>query len=324
MRRFPLSAMALLFVSLLAGCAESGGDPTSTQTFGSGAPPLQVDERTGGIRGVVVEPAITPLAGAKVGLNTGQSTVSDKAGLFQFSGLPPGDYLLTVSKPGYTTKQTSTTVRAADAAPPIVKVELVPNPSQRPYVEVHKLNGFYECAFSFGVPGVTPVITDQCDFGVRTVYDEANGTAPYPAPRNVMQGTNTQFLNVLPSVQTIVQEAFWDDPAVPTMMVMLASTPIDNACDCSDVNYMDIVAASPTHARIDRPADGSNITAISGGLDEISVPFPEGRYASRAFLDWNSPSQATNLQFTVITTLFHNYQPPAEWTFATQDQYPVG
>lgn len=328
-RWLSLSAIALLSAALLAGCVSKATDSsqTSSSTVGAAAPELTVDQQTGGIRGVVVDAAITPVVGAKVAMATGGlSTASDKSGLFTFSGLKPGDYFFTVSKPGYTTVQGTATVKAGVATPPVVKVEIDRVPGKQPYIESYKLNGFYECAFSFGAPGVTPVITDQCDMGVRTAYDAANGTVPgYPAPRNAMAGTNTQYFDVTPDTQTIVQEAFWTDQTVPVMMVLLSSTPIDNSCDCSKINYMDIVHASPTHARVDRTANGTGtVDAKDDGDKAIQAPFPEGRYAARGFLDWNSPSTATNFQFTVITTLFHNYKAADGWTFATQDQYPIG
>ncbi|MEA3143131.1 MAG: Carboxypeptidase regulatory-like domain [Thermoplasmata archaeon] len=313
MRWVSLAAIALLSAALLAGCASKAGDqPIDTGSAGAGAPELKVDQQTGGIRGVVVDSAITPVAGAKVAMANGaQNTVSDKSGLFTFSGLKPGDYFFTVSKPGYTTVQATATVKAGDAAPPVVKVQIDRMPGKQPYMEVYKLNGFYECAFSFGLPGVTPIITDQCDFGVRTAYDEANGTAPYPAPRNVMSGTNTQYFDVTPDTATIIQEAFWTDDKVPDLMVTLSSTPIDNSCDCSDTDYLLVYQKSPTFARLD--ADKDNAT------------MPLGKHvASRGFLNWNSFSTATNFQFTVITTLFHNYKAADGWTFETQDQYPIG
>lgn len=305
MRPVPLATTALLAVALLSGCVGSGGDPTTDDL-----PGLSVDQQTGGIRGVVVDGAIAPVAGAKVALaNDGPSTVSDKAGLFTFTHLKPGDYFLSVSKPGYTTVQQSATVTAGDATPPIVKVQIALVPGKQPYLETYKLNGFYECAFSFGIPGVTPVITDQCDFGVRTAYDEANGTVPYPAPRNALQGSNTLYFDVGADTLSIIQEAFWTDETVPDMMVTLSSTPIDNGCDCSDKDYLEVYQPSPTYGRLDAGKD--------------ALPLGE-RVVARGFLDWNSPATATNLQFTILTSLFHNYKAPDGWTFETQDQYPIG
>lgn len=306
MRLLSVAAAALLLCALLAGCA-GGSDPPIDDL-----PGLKVDSTTGGIRGVVVDGAITPVSGAKVALaNNGPATTTDRAGLFTFTGLKPGDYFLTVAKPGYTTVQQAVTVKAGEAAPPIVKVQVERVAGLQPYLEVHKLNGFYECAFALGIPDVTPVITDQCDFVPRTAHDEANGTVPYPAPRNVIQGTNTLTFDVGTDTLSIIQEAFWSDETVPDMMITLSSTPIDNSCDCSDRDYLEVIQPSPTYGRLDANEKG-------GGL-----PLGE-RVAARGFLNWNGPATATNLEFTVITSLFHNYKAPDGWTFETQDNYPVG
>ncbi|HUR62347.1 MAG TPA: carboxypeptidase-like regulatory domain-containing protein [Candidatus Thermoplasmatota archaeon] len=307
----PFAFLAVLAL-VLAGCASQASDDSATGGVGGGAPSLTVDSQTGGIRGVVVDAAITPIMNAAVALSgTTLTTKTDRAGIFTFSGLKPGDYFFTVSKPGYTTVQSSTTVQAGVAEPPVVKVEIAMVPGKQPYVESWKLNGFYECAFSFGIPDVTPVITDQCDFVVRTAYDEANGTVPYPAPRNVMAGQNTQYFDVAADTLTIVQEAFWKDETVPNMMVTLSSTPISNDCDCSKTDYMESYQANPSYNRIDADKDAKKMPL---GL----------RVAARGFLDWNSPSSAQNFQFTVITTLFHNYKAAEGWTFETQEKYPIG
>lgn len=304
MRWPPLLASALLLAALLAGCAAKSDAPLDGA--GAGAPHLQVDQQTGGIRGVAVDAAITPVVGAKVALsNGGASTTTDKSGLFQFTGLKPGDYFFTVSKPGYTTVQSSATVKAGEAAPPVVKVEIDYIPGKQPYIEVYKLNGFYECTFG------TAVDVDSCDMAVRTAYDEYNSTqhSPPPAiPRHLMTYENTQFVPVATDVQSIVQEGFWTDQTVSAMQIVIDSTPIDPVQDNSAHEYLKAQGASPTYGR----------------LDNGSIPLGQ-TVAARGFFPFAlQPAVATNFQFTVITTLFHNYQPAKGWTFETQDQYPIG
>jgi hypothetical protein len=304
-RWFPLAAAAVLSAALLAGCATKGSNQP-LDGAGAGAPQLQVDQQTGGIRGVVVDAAITPIAGAKVVMANGAlSTTSDKAGLFKFSGLKPGDYFFTVSKAGYTTVQATATVHAGDAAPPVVKVEIDFIPGKQPYIEVFKLNGFYECTFA------TVVDVDSCDMAVRTAYDAYNSTehsAPPAIPRHVMQYENTQFIPVANDVQSIVQEGFWTDDTVSAMQIVIDSTPIDPVQDNSAKEFLHAQGGHPTYGR----------------LDNNTVPVGQ-TVAARGFLPFQTqPAVATNFQFTVITTLFHNYQPPKEWTFATQDKYPIG
>lgn len=314
------SALALLLAaSLLAGCASNA--PSDS---GAGAKELEgVTDDTGGIRGVVVDSAISPIVGAVVALGNEKTTKTDATGFFNFTGLKPGDYLLKASKFGYEGSQTTTTVVAGIKDPQVVKMQMLRIAGLQPYIQPHKMDGFYECAFAL------PFITDQCDFGVRTAYDFWNGNQtcdplltgfclpvdnplprPPPFPRNAMQGQNTQYFDVPGKVQVIVQEAFWDDPAVAQMMITLSETPIDNACDCSP-DYMGVDAGeSPTFARMNK-ADSEEA-------------FPtDVLVAARGFLPFGDPSTAQNFRFTVFTHLFFDYVPHPDWTFATQGQYPI-
>jgi hypothetical protein len=93
-----VALVALLAAALLAGCSGSNpSDKSSTEpTFDDLG--LQATSSTGVIRGVVVDDAIRPVAGATVSL-TGESTgetVSTAAGTFGFDALAPGTYFLKV------------------------------------------------------------------------------------------------------------------------------------------------------------------------------------------------------------------------------------
>lgn len=307
--KLTIVAVASVMALLLSGC--SAGDPNGGTT--DDAPGLKVTETTGGIRGVVVDQAITPLVGAAVNLAGGLSTKSDAAGLFSFTGLQPGDYFIQVTKPGFRSVQASATVVAGEADPPIVRVLLDRLASADPYLEHFKLNGFYECGFG------TVVITDSCDFAYRTVWDGYNESAPPPAPRPLplprspTASQNTQFVDVGADTWTIIQEAFWSDSNVPAMMISLDETPIDNACDCSPSYMILEAAASPTYNRLDTVDE-------NGKTDE-----PAGvRAAARGFLPFGDPSFALNFGFVILTSLFHNYPAPEGWTFETKDQFPIG
>ena len=78
----------LMLAVSLAGCAETA-EPAATE-----APELV----EGTLRGVVVDAAIVPVAGAQVILvGTAFETTTDVDGVFSFSGVPPGTYVLEVS-----------------------------------------------------------------------------------------------------------------------------------------------------------------------------------------------------------------------------------
>lgn len=305
--------LALLVAASLAGCSD--GSPSEP---GDDAPGLKVTDTTGGIRGIVVDPSIVPVAGASVQLSGGATTTSDEAGLFNFTDLAPGDYFLSVSKLGFLSVQQSATVVAGVSDPPVVKVLLERLTSAQPYVDFYKLDGFYECGFAL------PVITDSCDFAWRTGYDGANettGSPPPVVPRSPTRFANTQYIEVSADTFTVIQEAFWDDESVAKMMVSLDETPIDNACDCSD-SYLNVVQASPTYGRLDMFDNQTGETEEPAGVLAAArgfLPFTDVDPANPQ----GSAATGLNFRFTVITSLFHNTPAPEGWTFVTKDQYPI-
>jgi hypothetical protein len=306
--RVALLATAVLVAGALAGCTTTG--TASSTSYGE---LTNVGGDTGGIRGVVLDERIVPIVGALVSLTKEKTTKTDANGQFNFTGLKEGDYLLKISKLGYESGQTSTHVTAGVRDPSVVKIQIALIPGFKASRDVYKLDGFYECGFSFGQPG-NPVITDQCDMGVRTAYDYLNGTVPgYPLPRNVMSGQNTQFIDLASDVLTIVQQTFWEDGNVPTMMTTLSSTPISNDCDCSDHDYMFAYL---------KPAEVNRIDKSKNDTYQGSWPAGE-RVAARGFLNWESVSTAQNLKFEVITVVFHNYEAQPGFDFTKIDQYPV-
>ncbi len=324
--RFQLLALVVLVASGFAGCSSGSKDDSS------GAGGLPVDDTTGGIRGLVVDQAVVPVPGALVTLSGGKNTTSDEAGQFNFTGLEPGDYFLSVGKPGFTGVQVSTTVVAGVAAPPIVKILLERLTTAQPYLDHFKLEGFYECAQAMSF------VTDTCDWVPRTawdVYNESQGSPPPVVPRSVLAYTNTQYIDVPMDTYTIIQEGFWTDENVRTLWVMLDAAPIDASCDCSD-HYGSIIGENPVYSRISRFApDGSNNTEFTNdGFGASAGIFPAGlTVASRGFLppqeevgsnqDPNTwVSVAQNFHFVIITSLFHNYAAPDGWTFETKDQFP--
>lgn len=305
----PLTLVGML---LLAGCSSEGDD--------TNAPPLNVSPDKGGIRGLVVDQSITPLAGATVelsgGPDAGKTATSGPNGLFNFTDLAPGDYFVSASKAGYKGSQLSTTVVAGQAEPPIVKVLLERLTTAAPYLDHFKLDGYYDCAYGIVFQ------TDACDWAYRTVWDEYNHSAPppapkpLPAPRTVQTSINTQYIDITEDSWTIIQEAFWDHDTVTRMMISLDETPIDNACDCSP-SYMNVVMESPTYSRLELLTEEGTTQAPAGTTAAARgfIPFAD--------IDPTTSQVATNLQFVIITSVFHNYVPAEGWTFETRANFPI-
>lgn len=308
-------ALGLLVCLALAGCSSGG-----SQDAPSNDDKLDVDAATGGIRGVVVDQAISPVGGVLVTISGGLTAESAEDGTFNFTKLQPGEYLVSAGKPGFKAAQTTTTVVAGDPEPRVVKLLVERLTTATAYLEHYKLEGYYECAYAI------PFQTDGCDWVYRTVWDEANNTGvPLPLPRTIQRFSNTQYIDVSEDTYSIVQEVYWDNSGVTQMWIMIDETPIDNSCDCSD-SYGNRIGGPETLNRLDRyMADGSENTNFTADQGSPIGVFPTGKtVASRGFLPFGDPQYALNFQFTVVTTLFHNYVPDPEWTFLTKENYPVG
>jgi hypothetical protein len=141
------SVALLVVMTALAGCASSARSGDTTTDVASDIH-VQATESTGVIRGIVVDPAIRPLANAHVttvakGRTLHTNTTS--TGSFGFQGLDPGTYFVQAGKLGYKTIQTSVEVVAAESMPKALQVMLEANPSTKPYLETLSFKGFLAC-----------------------------------------------------------------------------------------------------------------------------------------------------------------------------------
>jgi hypothetical protein len=155
-RLAPLVAVALL----LAGC--SGGQE---------APEQEATPATGSVRGVIVDPAIRPLA-ANVTLSPGglaATTGSD--GSFSFEGLAPGAYLVGAEAAGHIAAQTTATVAAG--APAEVQFILLPVERDEATFETIAFDGFVQASAGLLTPlaaqaaGDTAATACTCTFEAR-------------------------------------------------------------------------------------------------------------------------------------------------------------
>jgi hypothetical protein len=128
-------AAALLAAAVvLAGCAAKSGGPAAS-----------ADPTLGTLRGVVVDAAVRPLAGAAVAVQPGGLNATTGAdGLFSFPGLRPGDYSVTVAKDGYIGAATTATVDAGEG--PALQVLLEVALGSARYANLYKFDGLYECS----------------------------------------------------------------------------------------------------------------------------------------------------------------------------------
>lgn len=159
--RVALPALLLTVAFTLAGCADANADDAASQLRDSEQAaadlPVAATAQTGVIRGVVVDDAIRPLAGALVELQGASSnTTSNEAGAFAFEDLEPGTYFLSASLDGYATVQQSVEVLAGVDQPEAVKILLAAIARGTPMVETHSAVIFVSgSGWVDGVGGVT-------------------------------------------------------------------------------------------------------------------------------------------------------------------------
>ena len=145
-----LASLGLVALLLLAGCSSPNQADEETSPAAFEELHLEATSPTGVIRGVVVDPAIRPLAGATITLRAEPpltATTTDD-GAFGFDGLPAGTYFLNVHKLGYLDVQQSADVMAGEAEPRIVKVILASDGKPAPFAVPYTFEGMIECGTS--------------------------------------------------------------------------------------------------------------------------------------------------------------------------------
>ncbi|MEA3203208.1 MAG: Carboxypeptidase regulatory-like domain [Thermoplasmata archaeon] len=313
-----LLALPLLACLVLAGCAtrsDSGG--------GLPEPQVQVTDSTGGIRGVVVDQAIRPLAGATVtvtGPGTSRNTTTDATGGFSVAGLKPGLYLLKASKPLYDTQQQSIEVKAG-VAPPVTKVQLVQVIFAKPYMQTLKFKGFIVCSLGTGVSA-----SEECGEGVGVPCTQD----PAPCGRQGGQGDNKvqyDFHVDGPFLRTLVIEQAWQANSEATGKFYTVAPAVNWTCDpvCGGNEMAVVQGASPLLSRIE--ADGAGTAFTS---DNKTVPFDAATtFSTFTWPDWAACSAgitenpacltqfnyAANQEFTLFVSTFYYLPAPAGWSF---------
>ena len=152
----PWLALALVLPALLAGCAAGSGPPVGSDDDGLSA-------TDSAIEGVVVSPAIVPLAGVALRLEpAGLDAVSDAEGRFAFLGLRDGTYTLLASRVGYVA-----TTLSLETGGPLLKLILEPDRQVGSYVESYAFDGFLQWSFNVGGARSANSVSPNYTIGVR-------------------------------------------------------------------------------------------------------------------------------------------------------------
>lgn len=157
-----LAITLVLAACMLAGCADNKSPVAVPDATSFEDVEVTVTDTTGAILGVVVDDAIRPIEGVVVKLQGAvdqpDGIVTDTTGRFSFGDLEPGTYFLQASRFGYFPVQASAEVEAGVEDPPIVRMQLVRDVTQKAYYTAQQFTGFIVCTSSVvalcGAPNV--------------------------------------------------------------------------------------------------------------------------------------------------------------------------
>lgn len=300
---------ALMVMTALAGCSD-GSDTTDDEEFHDLG--LKASEKTGVVRGVVVDESITPVAGASVVVQgLGLETTSNAEGAFGFGDLEPGGHFLTVSKPGYKDAQAPVEVAAGVDRPDVVKVLLEADPSTRPFVEQFKFDGYIECSFSLVAAGLAACSTAGSDndvflteYGLDRVPDWAQAEAQWSSTQAL--GDRVTLLFSAPGEGALLDN-YGEEEGTSPLLVSANRTTLDGYGVGAGQTLMVRVFNAPVEGtRPPDPLDGDDCfdrPALGGCLTGIGATL--------------------NQEFTVYTHVFHNLVPEEGWSFIDDGDHPL-
>ena len=289
-----------LLALLLSGCASEGGDAAPQSEPGDGAPSVEATSTTGGIRGVVVDDRIVPIKDALIKIeSSGQNVTTGEDGLFVFSGLDPGTYIIKVSHPLYSSAQTSAEVVAGDAEPKPLKVQLIRTVFAQPYMQTLQYDGFIVCSANVVLPLLGGLLSEECGEGVGVpgvgrVGGQGNNNVEY------------DFYVDGPGLKSMVVEQSWEATS-DAGKGLYSPISTDWLCDpfCGGHTFAEIEGTSPTYRFIDNatlePLNLTKDTAVS-------------------IFTWASPATTPigvvlNQKYTDYVSLFYFMPAPEGWSF---------
>lgn len=312
------ATVALLGALLLAGC--SGGPEADAELDGKFQDlGLQATATTGVIRGLVVDDAIKPVAGATVTLTgPGAKATTDENGLFGFDDLPAQTYFLQVEKAGYRSTQQSTDVQAGVAEPAIVKVLLQADPGSLPYLVQHLYRGYIQCSFK-----VANIVFDaaSCDPQGTTGLSSNDDSAPWFA----VTARPTYYQS----------EMTWESTqATGAGLVTIQLACNEGDCGETDTNRLcNVRGHAPLVCRVtlDESSDGGEGGGGGHGIDESGLGADLMGYSVRMYANCFEcvPDTAVGLgvvleqRFEVYNNLFYGYAPPEGWSFLADGAPPA-
>lgn len=298
----------VLVATVLAGCSDGNDKDLGPEFEELG---LQATATTGIIRGVVVDPAIKPIAGATVVLNGVGETTTTEGGLFGFDAVEPGTKFLSVAKVGYKPTQTSTEVVAGEAEPAILKVLLDPDPGSVPFYVQQHYTGFISCSYK---AHTTVFRASDCDPTGHLGYRDRDDSHPwFPIEA---QPTYYQSEMIWKATQEFSK----------SLVTIQWACDADN-CGDDDFRLCNVRGTSPLVCRVTLTEGGGGGGV---GIEEAELGTDHMGYEVSMFANCNPQCTvgvsgvglALDQPFDVYNTLFHQYAPPADWLFVESNTVP--
>lgn len=295
-----------LVVVAFAGCAEETPGEAADGDSDFDDVPVTVTDDTGAIRGVVVNDAIVPIAGAAVSFTVApgdeRTTKSDAEGRFAFSEVPPGTYFLEATKVVHESAQASVTVVAGVEQPPIVKVQLTRQFTQDPYLETQQYFGFVGCAYNFGISStcvndytrIAPVCGNGCAPQVTGIVDQREYRS-----------------EVGPGWQSIIWEMAWDSSVSGTAEEMQITVSFAERIGASHW-YTSTSMGQPYRLQCDVGVVCAEQQSGENGEDKIS---PDGQDNLWNMISAGDTNIALQQDIEVFQTNFYYAPAPGDWSF---------
>lgn len=297
----PLGAPAvtlLVAAAALAGCADESVLDQARASV------------TGDLHGVVIDPAIRPVANASVRLPAlGLEAATNASGEFRFAGLAPGVTAVVVSKTGFVD-----TALTAEVGGRLVRVQLDPVAGGLPYVNTYVFDGFIECGTAHfaacGAPDRSSEIA--CQNTGQCLGDVSNDDFDVEYP---LDGTP----------QWVQSEVSWTNtqPLGDQMyLIHFARSEAERTQGGDGRHLGEEVGTSPVKGTVNASAaadagigiDSNLVVGVYGGPPSGSPPCP---VAASCFV-----GLVVQQQFRVVTHAFYYYQPAEDWRFSTDGTVP--
>lgn len=300
---------ASLVVLALSGCSSKGTpEPEPVGDF-SGLE-LAATATTGVIRGIVVDEAIRPIAGATLALSGEagpKQTLSADDGVFGFDGLPAGTYFVQASKPGFATVQVSADVAAGVAEPDIVKVLLTADPATRPYVETYTFEGYLECGVTTPPVGVALCFAagDTLNDNTQITYDLARRPAWV---QTEMVWESTQQLG-----GELALLYSWDGGCgLLCDHEVDGTSPLLLQANQTVIDTIGLGNGTGLYIRV----FNSDLDETDMGLDAVCTPVPDPVLGNIWCLG-NGVGLTLEQRFNHYTHVFYGFTPPEDWRFTS-------